>query len=1075
MTRPVRLWCGWMTAIALAVGLPMGLRAVRALTPEQQAPQNTQIPSLSEPGETLQIRERSTATGLVTFAASEGRGILVSVQANAPTETRARSFVAQYGASFGVNDQSQLALQRQPVMDPLGAEHVRFQQQHNNVPVVAGEFLVHLRGSRVMAANGRMLPADRMPDTTPRIADAAAVVAARALIARQRAPQARGVRYLTPKLQILNRGMLSDGTFPSHLAWFVEAVGPKVREYIWVDAHTGGVVLHFSQLAHARNRAIYDANDGVALPGTLKRSEGGPATGDAEEDGLYNILGATYDYFSLQHARDSYDGTGGTMIGSVDWIDPDDPFSCPNAFWNGTQMAFCNGLVADDVVHHEFTHAVTENTAGLFYLNQSGALNESFSDIFGESIDQTDGIGNDAAPVRWGMGEDSSLGIIRNMMNPNIFGDPGKMSDAQFNCDANFDGGGVHINSGIPNHAYALMVDGGTFNGHTITGIGLTKAGQIQYRALSVYLSTASTFLDNYNAVNQSCTDLVGTNGITAGDCTQVTSAMRAVEMHIKPLCGSYAAPPPLCANGAAPSSTLFSDDFEVPPTQWSFASTTPTNWGLGDFWGDGQFHMFGPATPSTSIHDLITTTPVPVPANARMYFDHAFFHDEFNGEFFDGGLIEYSTDGVTWLSAQPLIEAGQNYNGVLHPANPLGAVAAFVFDSFGFTGTRLNLSTLQGQNVRFRFRVANDSIIEYFGWSVDNVRIYTCPGNANGNMILNGDFANGGTPPGTPPGNWFVFSTGTAVEWNTTGGTFNYRRPAGNTQGVILQETGIPLAAFTGVHATLTMANTDPGRKRFSVLIHDADFSDLSVCTFWLDGSAPARTYQMTTHTTEAWGNATISIYAASGGVGGFYQLDNVSMLTGPTVPASTEMTQCVDPVAPAAGGVSSAELMVNGNFSGGFTPPWGTFGQVQSQLNAGVFEFFKLPGAPAGVVLQPTSQAMVLDQKMRATFQLGNSSSVRQRVTVIIHDNDFSDLHACTFFLPPGLALSTFAMRTYATEAWTDATISFYPATAGSSPTHEWLRLDNVSLTRTTTVSTGTECYEPGDVPAGPGFSKR
>jgi hypothetical protein len=140
---------------------------------------------------------------------------------------------------------------------------------------------------------------------------------------------------------------------------------------------------------------------------------------------------------------------------------------------------------------------------------------------------------------------------------------------------------------------------------------------------------------------------------------------------------------------------------------------------------------------------------------------------------------------------------------------------------------------------------------------------------------------------------------------------------------------------------------------------------------------------------------------------------------------------------------------------------------------MNAGVFEFFKLAGLPAGVLLQPTNQVMSNDQKIRATFQLGNSSALRQRVTVLLHDNDFSDLHACTFIIPPGQALSTYAMRTYVTEAWTNATISFYPSTVGTAPTAQWLRLDNVSLIRTTTISTGTECFEPGDVPAGPGFT--
>jgi hypothetical protein len=181
------------------------------------------------------------------------------------------------------------------------------------------------------------------------------------------------------------------------------------------------------------------------------------------------------------------------------------------------------------------------------------------------------------------------------------------------------------------------------------------------------------------------------------------------------------------------------------------------------------------------------------------------------------------------------------------------------------------------------------------------------------------------------------------------------------------------------------------------------------------------------------------------------------------------------VDP-AVGAGGISdtATNLIANGTFSGGTYAPWIPTGNIQSQLSAaGVFEFFKLPGLPAGVVLQQTFQGMVDNQKLRATFQLGNSSSLRQRVTVLIHDFDFSDLHACTFFLPPGLPLSTFGMRTYVTESWSNATLAVYPSTAGSSPSHEWLQLDNVSLVRTTTTTTGTECYEPGDVPPTAGLT--
>ena len=125
------------------------------------------------------------------------------------------------------------------------------------------------------------------------------------------------------------------------------------------------------------------------------RTEGGPATGDADADNAYTYLGDTYDYFWTQHGRDSWNGGGAALIATVHYCP--NAASCPyqNAFWNGSQMVFGDGFsAADDVVAHELTHAVTETSANLFYYMQSGALNESFSDIFGEAVDLSNGRGH---------------------------------------------------------------------------------------------------------------------------------------------------------------------------------------------------------------------------------------------------------------------------------------------------------------------------------------------------------------------------------------------------------------------------------------------------------------------------------------------------------------------------------------------------------------------------------------------------------------------------------------------------------------------------------------------------------
>ena len=313
---------------------------------------------------------------------------------------------------------------------------------------------------------------------------------------------------------------------------------------------------------------------------------------------------------------------------------------------------------------------------------------------------------------------------------------------------------------------------------------------------------------------------------------------------------------------------------------------------------------------------------------------------------------------------------------------------------------------------------------------------------------------------------NWRRFATPdqSYIVSNVTSGVLQFSRqaaPGGGNQAVVFQETGAALPAAAPVSARFDLGNSSTVRKRISVLLLDADFSDLSVCTFWLAANAPMRSYRMTSHTTKAWSNAAIYFYAATvGSNGGFYRLDNVSLQYAPA--ESALRTDCVDPTVPAApGGSGTTSLLLNGDFSAGLGS-WSEFGQLTSQVSSGVYEFVRPAGTPAGVLLQPTLHAMSAGQILTADFALGNSSSLRKRVTVLLHDLDFTDLAACTFWLPPGQGLTSFSMRTFATRAWTNATLSVYPSTVGLDP---WIRLDTVGLRRTPgTTIVGTECVEPG-----------
>src|SRR5581483_808080 len=214
---------------------------------------------------------------------------------------------------------------------------------------------------------------------------------------------------------------------------------------------------------------------GTQLPGKLVRDEGGAATGDAAADEAYDGLGATYDLYYDIFGRDSLDDNGLRLVASVHYGQQFD-----NAEFDGQQMLFGDGdgeyfnrfTIAIDVIGHELTHGVTQYTSGLDYQDQSGALNESFSDIFGSLVKQYAG-GQDAASADWliGLGlftdkvqgGDPTYGpALRSMLHPGTaYDDPVLGKDPQPDNMQNYvqtsdDNGGVHINSGIPNRAFAL-------------------------------------------------------------------------------------------------------------------------------------------------------------------------------------------------------------------------------------------------------------------------------------------------------------------------------------------------------------------------------------------------------------------------------------------------------------------------------------------------------------------------------------------------------------------------------------------------------------------------------------------
>jgi Zn-dependent metalloprotease len=242
--------------------------------------------------------------------------------------------------------------------------------------------------------------------------------------------------------------------------------------------------------AGEERRTIYDAQHGTTLPGTLVRGEGGPESSDPAVNEAYDGLGATYDLYYQEFQRNSIDGKGMRLDASVHY---DQDFD--NAFWDGRQMVFGDGdgdifvgfTKALDVIGHELTHGVTQFESGLDYHDQPGALNESFSDVFGSLVKQRK-LNQTASEADWLIGE-GILGptvkgvALRSMMNPGTaYDDPRLGKDPQPGHMKGYvktqdDEGGVHINSGIPNHAFYFLAA-------ALGGYAWHEPGQIWYLTL---------------------------------------------------------------------------------------------------------------------------------------------------------------------------------------------------------------------------------------------------------------------------------------------------------------------------------------------------------------------------------------------------------------------------------------------------------------------------------------------------------------------------------------------------------------------------------------------------------------
>jgi bacillolysin len=449
--------------------------------------------------------------------------------------------------------------------DELGLSHIKVQQVFKNVPIYGAEAILHTNKSGVVETlNGRVFPTLDL-NVSPSISGSDAINVALTDLKKTSIVQKNGAMgtFLALDKDKSELTILPIGT--SKTLVYEVTVRPNILErwVYFINANSGDVVDKYNHTCTLDGVVTATAKDLNAVTRSFKVSQVGNtfymidpsktmynpnksqlpnspsgaiwtinaqnAKTDDVPDNMIQITSGTannwnssavsahvnaslaYDYYQTKLKRNSLNGQGGNIISVINIAD-DDGKGMDNAYWNGQFMGYGNGKDAFkplagalDVAGHEMTHGVIENTAKLEYRNQSGALNESMADVFGSLIDRDD----------WTLGEDVvkpaafPSGALRSLENPNQGGkndngyQPKNMSQyAYLNDTPEQDNGGVHVNSGIPNHAYYRFATG--------VGMNKDKAEQVYYRVLTTYLTRTAKFGDLRLAVIQSSKDIFG-------------------------------------------------------------------------------------------------------------------------------------------------------------------------------------------------------------------------------------------------------------------------------------------------------------------------------------------------------------------------------------------------------------------------------------------------------------------------------------------------------------------------------------------------------------------------------------
>ncbi|WP_444997790.1 M4 family metallopeptidase [Aliikangiella sp. IMCC44359] len=458
--------------------------------------------------------ENQSANGAPTFATGNLGSMTQKTAANA-----LKNILASQSA-YGFTGQEDFQVKRQWI-DELGKSHTHFNQTINDLKVYGTSMILHanVTNSSLTSANtsGEVyaLTGTLAVDSSP--ANSASMLASHDNGSQAKAvAQSFGKALNAPELAYL----YTPESNSTHLVWRIEVSwdngpGDFGRDFMYFDASTAELIERHPQVHSAKSWKTYTLNGGSSnqAPGRLLCTNNQSCGGNAAAQRAHNGASKVHDYFMQKHNRDSLNGNGMTMISSVDLGES-------NAYWTGSQMlygraggGFDNDFTSDfDVIGHEFTHGLTQYTAALVYRNESGALNEAWSDIFGVS---SESFKNGTTSSSWLLGDglyNQSGKALRYMNNPTK--DNRSKDYYPERYQGSQDNGGVHWNSGIANLAYVLLVDGGKHprnkTNAQVPSIGMAKAEKIFYRALTTYMNQNTQFSGARTATASAAQDLYG-------------------------------------------------------------------------------------------------------------------------------------------------------------------------------------------------------------------------------------------------------------------------------------------------------------------------------------------------------------------------------------------------------------------------------------------------------------------------------------------------------------------------------------------------------------------------------------